>query len=293
MWALEGLANFVPYAVVPLLVLMPTALVLRRRMVSVLAGGALLAVLGLTATPTLLFLELPDDPPANAARLRVVTANVLMSNERLDALASDVLAQQPDVVVFEELTYDLEEVAPELAAEYPFRLSTAAPWVTVASRLPLEDTRRLDLPGNDRGRDLLTATIEVGGQRLTLIAGHLMPPLNHDAFEVTRQQHEVLNKAISEVTGPLLVVGDLNATSLSPTFAGFLWGTGLRIAAADRWPDSTYSVHGLGIRIDHVLVRDVGVSDERVFDLAGSDHRGVAVDVTLPSSENMGVAAHR
>jgi endonuclease/exonuclease/phosphatase (EEP) superfamily protein YafD len=293
MWALEGLANFVPYAVVPLLVLMPTALVLRRRVLSLLAGGTLLVVLALTAAPTLLFLELPGDSPAGAAHLRVVTANVLMSNARLEDLANNVLAQDPDIVVFEELTRDLEEVAPALAAAYPYRLSTEAPWVTIASRLPLEETRRLGTDGEDRGRDLLSAAVEVNGQRLTLVAGHLMPPLNHDAFEVTRRQHEVLNKAIDEVTGPLLVVGDLNATSLSPTFAGFLWSTGLRIAAADRWPDSTYSVHGLGIRIDHVLVRDIGVSAERVFDLAGSDHRGVAVDVTLPSSENMGIAAHR
>src|SRR5690606_18134849 len=114
MWALEGLANFVPYAVVPLLVLMPTALVLRRRVLSLLAGGTLLVVLALTAAPTVLFLELPGDSPAGATHLRVVTANVLMSNERLEDLANNVLAQDPDVVVFEELTQDLEKVAPAL-----------------------------------------------------------------------------------------------------------------------------------------------------------------------------------
>jgi endonuclease/exonuclease/phosphatase (EEP) superfamily protein YafD len=293
MWALEGVANFIPYAVVPLLLLTPVALIARRRWIAVIMGTTLLAGLALVATPTLLFLEVAADTPAGSSQLRVVTANVLMTNDELDSLADDVLAQAPDLIVFQELRHDIEDFSPTLASRYPFRLSTAEPWVTIASRFPLEDARNLDLPGGDRGRDLLTATIEVDGQRLTVIAGHLMPPLNHDAFEVTRQQHEVLDDAIREITGPLLVVGDLNATALSPTFAGFLWSTGLRIAASDRWPDPTYTAYGLGLRIDHVLVRDAGVGAERVFDLAGSDHRGVAVDVTLPPGEAVGVAANR
>ena len=282
MWAVDGLANFIPYAVLPLMLLTPAAILTRRRWVIVLVGTTLVAGLALVAAPTLLFLEVAEDAPEGSPQLRVVTANVLMSNERLDALATDVLLQAPDVIVFQELNQDLGDVSPALAARYPFQISTSEPWVTIASRLPLEDAQRLELPSDDRGRDLLSAAIEVEGERLTLIAGHLMPPLNYDAFDVTRQQHEVLDEAVREVTGPLLVVGDLNATSLSPTFAGFLWSTGLRIATSDRWPSSTFSAHGLGIRIDHVLVRDADVGGERVFDLTGSDHRGVAVDVTLP-----------
>ncbi len=293
MWALDGVANFVPYVAVPLLVLMPAALVLRRHVLSLLAGGALLVVLVLTTAPTLLFLELPGDAPPDASQLRVVTANVLMSNERLEDLASDVLAQQPDVIVFQELRHDLSGVAPALAAAYPYRLSTEEPWVTVASRLPLEDGAHLRLPREERHRDLLTATLEVDGQRITLIAGHVMPPLDGEAFAITLEQHELLTGAAAAADGPLIVVGDLNATSLSPTFAGFLWKTGLRIAASDRWPTATFSAYGLGLRIDHVLVRDVAVTGEAVFDLAGSDHRGVAVDIALPPDAGGGATVRR
>ncbi|MBM3140716.1 MAG: hypothetical protein FJZ92_11080 [Chloroflexi bacterium] len=84
------------------------------------------------------------------------------------------------------------------------------------------------------------------------------------------------------VAGPLLVVGDLNASTLSPSFARLLWRTGLRVATATRWPDATYHAYGrLAVRLDHVLVRGVGVAGEQVFELAGSDHRGVAVEVAL------------
>lgn len=237
--------------------------------------------LALLLTP-LFFVTLSGGAAPDAPRLRVVTANVLMSNEQLPALARDVLAQKPDVIVFEELRHDLSEVAPEIAETYPYRVSTETPWVTLASRFPLEDARRLPISAADRGRDLLKADIVVDGQRLTLVAVHFMPPLDGEAFAINRQQREVLESALSEVDGPLLVVGDFNATTLSPTFARLLLGTGLRIASTSRLMAPTYFAYGrLGVRIDHVLVRNMDVVQDEVFTLTGSDHRGLSVEVGL------------
>ncbi|MBM4414782.1 MAG: hypothetical protein FJ035_00600 [Chloroflexi bacterium] len=283
MWAVDGLANFLPYAGLPLLLAGPVTLLLRRRAATLLAIALLAGGVAIIAAPGA-FLALAHPAPAGTPQLRVVTANVLMSNDRLAALAEDVLAQDPDVIVFEELQHDLAQVSPRLASAYPFRFSTALPWLTVASRLPLADTRVIPVATNDRGRDLLAATVDVGGERVSLLAVHLMPPLNADAFRITTAQHSALQAAVERAEGPLLVVGDLNATAFSPTFAGMLRGTGLRIAAGSRWPEPTYFAYGrLGVRIDHVLVRELGVAAERVFDLAGSDHRGLSVDVTLPA----------
>ena len=72
MWAVDGLANFIPYAVVPLMLLVPAAIVTRRRWVGVLVGTTLVAGLALVATPTLLFLEVAEDAPEGSPRLRVV-----------------------------------------------------------------------------------------------------------------------------------------------------------------------------------------------------------------------------
>jgi endonuclease/exonuclease/phosphatase (EEP) superfamily protein YafD len=281
MWAVDGLANFLPYAGLPLLLAGPVTLLARRRAATLAAMLLVAAGVAIIAAPGA-FLALAHEPEPDAPRLRVVTANVLMNNERLSSLADDVLAQEPDVIVFEELQHDLAEVSPRLAAAYPHRLSTDIPWLTVASRLPLADARQIALAGSDRGRDLLAATIEVAGQRVALVAVHIMPPLNGDAFRLTREQHEALEAEARRAAGPLLVVGDLNATALSPTFAGLLRSTGLRIATGSRWPRPTYFAYGrFGVRIDHVLVRDLAVASERVFALDGSDHRGLSVDVAL------------
>lgn len=282
MWAIDGLANFLPYAGLPLLLFVaPATFLMRRRMLVALVLTPVVVWVIILLTPTF-FVTLTGDAPPTATRLRVVTANVLMSNEQLSTLANDVLAQAPDIVVFEELRHDLTEVSPVLATAYPYHISTETPWVTVASRLPLGGAKRLTISADDRGRDLLTATVEIDGQRLTLIAVHLMPPLNAEAFEVNRQQREVLEAAVAGVDGPLMVLGDFNATTLSPTFARLLAGTDLRIASSSRMMSPTYYAYGrLGVRIDHVLVRNLDVVGDQVFTLTGSDHRGLSVEVGL------------
>ena len=121
-----------------------------------------------------------------------------------------------------------------------------------------------------------------------------MPPLDGEAFEVNRQQREVLERAVAGVDGPLIVLGDFNATTLSPTFARLLFGTGLRIASASRMMAPTYYAYGrLGVRIDHVLVRNVDVVHDEVFTLTGSDHRGVSVEVGLQPGSGRALAATR
>ncbi len=285
MWAVDGLANFLPYAGLPLLLFVPVAMRIRRRVLALmLAVPAVLYVLVLLSPN--LFLALPEDVPATAPRLRVVTANVLMSNAELDRLAQDVLVQTPDIVVFEELTQDLETAAPALAEAYPYRVATETPWVTLASRWPLEDARVLTIADADRGRDLLAASVVVDGARVALVAVHFMPPLNDEAYRTNAAQRAVLQAEVDATDGPLMVVGDFNATTLSPSFARLLAGTGLRIATSSRLAEPTYYAYGrFGVRIDHVLVRGVTVAEEAAFDLTGSDHRGLVVEVGLPSPE--------
>lgn len=281
MWAIDGIANFLPYAGFPLLILVPVALFRRRPNLTKFTAVPLLVWVAALVTPNA-FLATARDTPTTGPELRVVTANVLMSNTQLAALADDVLAEAPDVIVFEELQQDLPQVSRALATAYPFRISTQDPWVTLASRFPLEDARRLETRSDDRGRDLLTASLNIDGQRVTVIAVHLMPPLNAAAFETNRAQREVLDAETARASGPLMVIGDFNATTFSPSFAGFLINSGLRIAASDRTLEPTFFAYGLlGIRIDHILARNLDIHDERVFALTGSDHRGVSVEVSV------------
>ena len=143
MWLVNGVFNFLPLFWIALLVPVMAAAPFRRHRITLLSALPLAGVLLLMGGSRSLIAagEACEVPPT----LRVATANVLMSNDRLPELARDILDQSPDVVVFEELRYDLEAFSPDLARAYPYRISTETKWLTLASRLPLHDARRLPL----------------------------------------------------------------------------------------------------------------------------------------------------
>ncbi|MGE3855555.1 MAG: endonuclease/exonuclease/phosphatase family protein [Dehalococcoidia bacterium] len=276
MWFVNGLLNFLPQFWLVMLLPLMLALPFRRHRVTLLSAAPFAAVLLVMGGARTLS---ADGQACEAPTLRVATANVLMSNDRLPELARDILDQAPDVVVFEELRHDLEDFSPELALAYPYRISTATRWMTLASRLPLEDARRLTLEVDAPGREPLAAEVRVGGQTVTVLAVHAQPPLSASTYRLHQQQYARLAEEAQAAEGPVIALGDFNATVFSPLFARFVWSNGLRVAS-DNEP-THFPRRNLGLRIDHVLVRDVGVCEERVFDLTGSDHRGVAVGVHI------------
>lgn len=277
MWLFNGLLNFVPQFWLVMLLPVVVAAPFRRNRFTLLSAVPLAGVLLLMGGTR--SLAAAGQACAAAPSLRVATANVLMSNDRLPDLARDILDQAPDVVVFEELRHDLESFSPELAAAYPHRISTETRWMTLASRLPLEEARRLTLDEDAPGREPLAAEVVVDGQRVTLLALHAQPPISASTYRLHRQQYARLAEEARAAEGPLIALGDFNATVFSPLFAHFVWSSGMRVAS-DGEPTHFPRQH-VGLRIDHVLVRDAGVCEQRVFDLTGSDHRGVAVGVRL------------
>jgi endonuclease/exonuclease/phosphatase (EEP) superfamily protein YafD len=88
-------------------------------------------------------------------------------------------------------------------------------------------------------------------------------------------------KRINELSGPVIVVGDLNATPLTPTFNDFL-----KIAdmPASRFYIPTFpsKLKWLGIPIDHILVRNIREKIIKALPSIGSDHRPLKAALLLP-----------
>ena len=86
---------------------------------------------------------------------------------------------------------------------------------------------------------------------------------------------------ISELRGPIVVAGDFNATPFTPVFKDFLR---LANVSFSQLPVSTFpAILGwLGIPVDHILVRDVQVTDVEALSSIGSDHRPLKATLILP-----------
>lgn len=230
----------------------------------------------------------PDAPPSAGAPLRVVTANLLRSNDRPDVLWRELMDLDADVLVLQEVSPGwLAWVEGRTARGlYPHRDVLArgdAFGIAILSRRPLLSAELVDL----EGVPMIDATVDADGAPVRIFGVHTLPPMDPGYAAVWRAQLRQLGDRAAGVEGPLLVMGDLNATTHAAAFRA-LERAGLRDAhdalgrgLATTWPNGLFPVPPL--RLDHVLASaDVVPVAVREGIGAGSDHRPVVVDVTIP-----------
>jgi endonuclease/exonuclease/phosphatase (EEP) superfamily protein YafD len=227
---------------------------------------------------------------APSPTIRIFFANVRSMNTEHDAMLEEIKAADPDIIVFVEFTWLWHNAyvhSPTLA-KYPYgggfdntRLGT----VNVFSRMPLKGDR-LDWFG---GRGLQTIQIAVGDRTLHLIGLHAPRPMNlrddddYDAFW-SRTIPRILREP-----GPLVVVGDFNATQFSEIYER-LTADRMRSAHQDRgrgyavtWPNGQWGIPSL-IRIDQALISpEVECLNIREGEGRGSDHKPLILDVRIRS----------
>ena len=131
----------------------------------------------------------------------------------------------------------------------------------------------------------LRATIERGGERISLYAVHLHPPVSIEWANWREMELAGLAEYLEEGPEPRVVVGDLNLTPFSPVFGDFLARTGLDDARRAQGIHVTWPTYPLPvwIPIDHCLA-DAAlpiISVHRGPDV-GSDHYPLEVTIAVP-----------
>lgn len=220
------------------------------------------------------------------ADARVLTANLLMVNPDHGPLLAELVAQDPDVMVLQEVSHAWGATLqgdPRLA---PWPHRTIVPQdgsfgLAVLSKEPVA-VQVHDL----LGVPMAQVELRVAGARVDLYNIHTLPPRS-EAYAATwhRQMAMLADRAQSSEV-PVILAGDFNATRHHPSFRRLLAG-GLRDAhhevgrgAAKTWPNGLFPVPSLGL--DHVLVGP-GIHVLHVHEAPahGSDHNPVIVDVAL------------
>jgi endonuclease/exonuclease/phosphatase (EEP) superfamily protein YafD len=280
---LPALLAWTPYAAAALLVLLPLALAGRMPLAAAVAA-ALLGVHLRWLAPR--FRAEPAPRAAEGARLRVMVANVLVGGATAEAVAAAVRAERPDVLALVELTPALAAAldGTDVRKLLPFESLTPHPHpggVGIYARRPLGSD------GSLGGTNLPCRWAEVGldGRRVGVLAVHAYPP-RPGSTELWRGDLETVRAAAAGHAGPLLVVGDFNATA---DHAGFraLTDSRLRDAhqARGRGLVRTWPARGPLpplLHLDHVLVSpDVAVLAVHERAIRGSDHLAVVADLAL------------
>jgi vancomycin resistance protein VanJ len=288
-WFVDVAGYVLPWLFVPSLLLLPAALLLRRpHSLKVLA-----------AVPPALFLltyghlYLPRWPVRAAGpAFTVLTHNVLYTNEDADALVASIEAHAPDFFGLRELAGPMAEaLESHLAGRYPYH--RVEPGCGFWSRYPILAYEAFHLVEGE-GAWAQQFVLDIDGQEVTVLSVHPrsppvyslplsdLPAAMPTAFPNQDRDADLggLLARLEGIEGPLIVIGDFNATDQQSLYAPLArrlrdayresgWGMGFTYS---RWPDV-----GLALwRIDYVFYTPELVAlSARVGDYAGSDHRPV------------------
>ncbi len=239
------------------------------------------------------------DSGAAAVSVRVMVVNAQEGRGSAEDVVAAVTGNAIDVLVVTELT---GELAHDLTTAGLDRQVTAR-WV----RIPGQDGVPSDpeagmgvwtrMPAGESseipGTTWPAVTLSMPQQGFTVIGGHVATPLPAGgarwAADLT-----ALRSAAQPVPGPMILLGNLNATPWHADLRAFS-RVGVRDAAdvlgqAPRptWP--AWSPLPL-LPLDHVMVAGgVGVESVGTVVIDGSDHRGLLASLLLPAGVSSGAA---
>lgn len=249
------------------------------------------SVLGLLANLALivpLYLGGPGEVDADAPSLRVMFLNTQIRGADVNELIEDLGGGDPDLVFLSAAT-DAWADALE-AAPIPYTVAQRRPRgvdlelvVLARTGLPVE-TSLQDFGAG--GRDMAVQALSLGQTPVQFLVMHPVSPATPERAVAHSEQMESIAAWVSDQTGPVVVLGDLNATPWSSDFKmllkeGNLVNSQRGFGIQASWPAS---LGPLGVPIDHVLHSSSLVTVERSLGPGyGSEHK--SVHVTLAVSE--------
>ena len=282
-WAAELATHFrVQYALGLLFIGLALMLARRRRPAAVFTVISMI----LLATIAPLYFPHPPDVPQDAPRFRVYMQNVLSSNETKEEVLQAIRAANPDVIVLMEVNDDWMRVLKPLMDEvYTFSVTEPRAdnfGIALLSRLPLERSETLFL--GEAGIPSIRARARLGERTLTILASHPVPPIGAQRAALRDGQLADIAETAATISGPLVVLGDLNCTNFSSRFRDLLTVGGLQDSARGRGFQPTWPAPWLPVMLplDHCLLRGgVAVRRRRTRAACGSDHFALVVDLVL------------
>lgn len=228
----------------------------------------------------------PVASSADGPLFKVVLANVNSTAGDPDQVLRYLQTTEADLVVIQEFSSRWGPLSEALSPTYPYQIKEIREdnfGMALFSKQPLFSEEVLFFSAKDIPS--LSAEIQVGDQRVFVLATHPVPPVSADYTLARNRQLEDIAFFLADTTGPVLLVGDLNTSPWSPVFKDFLKNSGLRnsmkgFGIQPTWPSV---LPPLWIPIDHLLYSDpLRVRDRRIGPSVGSDHFPLEVTVQLP-----------
>ncbi len=225
--------------------------------------------------------------------LRAMLINVNTRLGDAERVTQAVREFDPDILVLEEISSQWVRDLAWLTKAYPY--SEIQPrednfGIGLFSKYPLTESG-IQYIGEAEVPSIL-ATVDVGHQRLRVIATHPLPPVGAAYSRCRNDQLDQLSDYVRS-SQPTMLLGDLNVTPWSYHFRRLLQRTGLIDSSQGRgiqptWPNDNRLFL---IPLDHCLhSRDLYIVSKRIGSDVGSDHYPLMVEfiIMTPQEKNGG-----
>lgn len=212
--------------------------------------------------------------------IRVVTFNVLISNKRIDDIATFLNSTAADIAVLQEVTPRQRETLRKLLkSSYPYM--TGATDVVIFAKHPPRGGGHINgekIDGWARRPMLLWTTFDINGFVFDMAGVHLAYPFNplDQAADMPRLIDFARNRE-----RPLIVAGDFNLTPWSVKLQRFTRETGLKRynTFLPTWPMDKLTPF---VTIDNVFAsKEFAPIKVEAGPAIGSDHRPLIADIAL------------
>lgn len=280
-WALDVMANFrVQYAAALAIMALFLYFGRWRRTAAVVAVGA---IVNLAVVVPLYFGGGPD--LATVPSLRVMTFNLLASNDQFGAVAALIRFEEPDIVLLHEASRPWEAAMTGAGLDYEVTTSR-------------DEGQRYGTLVLSRPGDRVTSfgatvgsprAVEIVHEGVAVLGIHPLAPYSAERSALRDAQMEFASDWADDQALPHIVAGDFNATPWSYPFRKLLAETDLVNSQKGFGIQPTFPsgrAYFLRIPIDHLLHSpDLTVADRRLGPRSGSDHLPLLVDLWVGGTE--------
>ncbi len=244
-----------------------------------------LPVIGITLVPAIVWAAvfvpriLPLDPaPGSSSDLTIVTQNIGGDVASIHGMLAEITAQNPQVIALEEVTAESASQITETLADDGYSNVRLAGTVGVWSSLPLARSTALDLGlGWDRA---IRVDVESKSGVVRLYIVHAASARFGANTERNSMIGTLTDLVAADASERLIVAGDFNATTDDHVMAGLMGIVSEpRLSSGGfgfTWPSGFPATSP-----DHILLRGLPPTQHVVLGATGSDHRGVAVSVSV------------
>ncbi|HAW80873.1 MAG TPA: hypothetical protein DCX27_14875, partial [Balneola sp.] len=279
-WILNGFSHFRVYYCFYFMFLGVCSLILKLKKEAI-AGLVFFLLSGIG----LVKYYVPIDQVDSVADIKILSINLLSSNNNSDEVLDFIINEDPDLIVLQEVNQKWDTYLSSLGSTFPFKLTEIREdnfGLVVLSKVELIDPEKIIL--SNSGVPSFYFKINMDSKETHFIATHPLPPIGTDYFDYRNEQFTNLNKMVKRLNGSKVLIGDLNTTSFSPNFNRIIEGTSLRDSRLGfgLQPSWNAQIPFISVTIDHILIsKEIMVTNRMVGPDIGSDHFPVIIKIGI------------